>query len=177
MHHRPRGGGRRRRQGGGRHSVQGTDDGISRRAGLSQAAGGPARGVQGVRTQWLAINRHLSRQFRAQSHLGSKLAHQAGQTRARGIPAFASAIFVMQHLHELAGVRAACRSWTGCRCSSAHACSIFAVQSQFDQTCRYKPSTPQLSRLLKLAFDDIEEAASRQTAFSLLKVRRPAIPS
>lgn len=40
---------------------------------------------------------------------------------------------------------------------------------------RYRPGTAQLGRLLKLAFSDIEEAAARQTAFSLLKVRSSCI--
>lgn len=40
--------------------------------------------------------------------------------------------------------------------------------------CSYRPGTAQLGRLLKLAFSDIEEAAARQTAFSLLKVSERA---
>ena len=37
--------------------------------------------------------------------------------------------------------------------------------------CRFTPGEAQLGRLLRLAFQDIEEAASRQTAFTLLRVR------
>ena len=35
---------------------------------------------------------------------------------------------------------------------------------------RFTPGEAQLGRLLRLAFQDIEEAASRQTAFTLLRV-------
>ena len=46
------------------------------------------------------------------------------------------------------------------------------INPKLRNSCRsFTPGEAQLGRLLQLAFQDIEEAASRQTAFTLLRVR------
>ena len=49
----------------------------------------------------------------------------------------------------------------------------FKLQAAMLRECAaYKPSTSAVQATLKWAFADVEDAAARQTAFSLLKVRQ-----